>query len=81
MKEKINTLDNKTVKEIDLDKSIFSIEVKDEIIYRMIRYQLLKREVVIIKLKAFLKFLEQQKNHSNKKVQVVQDKEVKGHLK
>ena len=27
MKEKINTLDNKTLKEIDLDKSIFSIEL------------------------------------------------------
>ena len=43
MKEKINTLDNKTLKEIDLDKSIFSIEIKDEIIYRMVRYQLSKR--------------------------------------
>ena len=43
MKEKINTLDNKTLKDIDLDKSIFSIEIKDEIIYRMVRYQLSKR--------------------------------------
>ena len=43
MKEKINTLDNKSLKEIDLDKSIFSIEIKDEIIYRMVRYQLSKR--------------------------------------
>ena len=30
MKEKINTLDNKTLKEIDLDKSIFSIEIKNK---------------------------------------------------
>ena len=43
MKEKINTLDNKILKEIDLDKSIFSVEIKDEIIYRMVRYQLAKR--------------------------------------
>ena len=43
MKEKINTLDNKILKEIDLDKSIFSVEIKDEIIHRMVRYQLSKR--------------------------------------
>ncbi len=43
MKEKINSLDNKTVKEIDLDKNIFGIDIKDEIIHRMVRYQLAKR--------------------------------------
>ncbi len=43
MKEKVNNLDNKTLNEIDLDKSIFGIEVKDEIIHRMVRYQLSKR--------------------------------------
>ena len=43
MKEKINNLDNKTLKEITLDKSVFGVEVKEEIIHRMIRYQLSKK--------------------------------------
>ena len=43
MKEKISSLDNKTLKDIDLDKSIFGVEFKEEIIHRMIRYQLSKR--------------------------------------
>ena len=81
MKEKINTLDNKTLKEIDLDKSIFSIEIKDEIIYRMVRYQLSKRRSGTTKLKVFPKFLEQQKNLLSKKELVAQDRGAKGHLK
>jgi large subunit ribosomal protein L4 len=43
MKEKISSLDNKKLKDIDLDKSIFGVEFKEEIIHRMIRYQLSKR--------------------------------------
>ena len=43
MKEKINNLDNKALKDVTLDNSIFGVEVKKEIIYRMIRYQLAKR--------------------------------------
>lgn len=43
MKEKINNLDNKILKEISLDKSIFGVEIKDEIIHRMVRYQLAKK--------------------------------------
>ncbi len=43
MKEKINSLDNKTLKDITLDKAIFGVEVKEEIIHRMIRYQLAKK--------------------------------------
>ena len=43
MKEKINSMDNKELKEIDLDKSVFGIDIDEKIIHRMIRYQLAKR--------------------------------------
>ena len=43
MKEKINSLDNKELKEINLEKSVFGIDVDEKIIHRMIRYQLAKR--------------------------------------
>lgn len=43
MKEKINSLDNKELKEIQLDKSIFGIDIDEKVIHRMIRYQLAKR--------------------------------------
>ena len=43
MKEKINNLDNKEIKEINLDKSVFGIDVDEKVIHRMIRYQLAKR--------------------------------------
>ena len=43
MKETINNLDNKALKDINLDQSIFGVEVKTDIIHRMIRYQLAKR--------------------------------------
>ena len=43
MKQEIKNLDDKVIKEVELDKSIFGIDVKDEIIHRMIRYQLAKK--------------------------------------
>ena len=43
MKMEVNSLDNKKIKDIDLDKQIFGVELKEEIVYRMIRYQLAKR--------------------------------------
>ena len=43
MKQEIKSLDNKVVKEIDLVKKIFGVEIKNEIIHRMIRYQLAKK--------------------------------------
>ena len=43
MKQEIKNLDDKVIKEVELDKSIFGINVKDEIIHRMIRYQLAKK--------------------------------------
>ena len=43
MKQEIKSLDNNVVKEIDLDKKIFGVEIKNEIIHRMIRYQLAKK--------------------------------------
>ena len=43
MKIEVSSLDNKKIKDIDLDKQIFGLELKEEIIYRMVRYQLAKR--------------------------------------
>ena len=43
MKIEVNSLDNKKIKDIDLDKQIFGVELKEEIIYRMVRYQLAKK--------------------------------------
>ena len=43
MKQEIKSLENKVIKEIDLDKKIFGLEVKSEIIHRMVRYQLAKK--------------------------------------
>ena len=37
MKMEVNSLDNKKVKDIDLDRQIFGVELKEEIIYRMVR--------------------------------------------
>lgn len=44
MKQKINTLDNKFLKDIDLDKDIFGMSYREDIIHRMIRYQLAKKQ-------------------------------------
>ena len=43
MKEKVNNLDNKILKEIELNKNVFGVDLKEEIIHRMVRYQLSKR--------------------------------------
>ena len=42
MKHDVSSLDNKKIKDLNLDKEIFGVELKDDIIYRMIRYQLAK---------------------------------------
>ena len=44
MKINVCSLDNKSLKEVNLDKNIFQVEVKNEIIYRMVRYQLAKKQ-------------------------------------
>lgn len=44
MKIDVCSLDNKTLKEVNLEKNIFKVQVKNEIIYRMIRYQLAKKQ-------------------------------------
>ena len=51
MKQEIKSLENKVVKEIDLDKRIFGVEFKNEIIHIMIRYQLTKKRSVNHKTK------------------------------
>ena len=43
MKQEVKSFDDKVLKEISLDKSIFGLEPKDTIIHRMIRYQLSKK--------------------------------------
>lgn len=44
MKLNINSLDNKILKEVTLDESIFKVAFKNEIVYRMINYQLAKKQ-------------------------------------
>lgn len=44
MKQKINSLDNKFLKDIELDKSIFGLSFREDLIQRMIRYQLAKKQ-------------------------------------
>ena len=43
MKQEVKSFDDKVLKEISLDKSIFGLEPKETIIHRMIRYQLSKK--------------------------------------
>ena len=43
MKQNVVNFEDKRLRDIDLDKSIFGLESKDEIIHRMIRYQLAKK--------------------------------------
>ena len=81
MKQEVKNFEDKVIKEINLDKSIFGLDVKNEIIHRMIRYQLAKKDQVIIKLKEFQRFLEPLENLLNKRVQEALDKEVEDHLK
>ena len=44
MKHQVSSLDNKSVKDIDLEKAIFGVPYKEDIIYRMIRYQTAKKQ-------------------------------------
>ncbi len=43
MKAAIKTLENKEAGQIDLDESVFGVEVKPDILYRMVHWQLNKR--------------------------------------
>lgn len=43
MKVSIKTLDNKSAGEITLDKEIFGVEVRSDILHRVVNYQLAKR--------------------------------------
>ena len=44
MKLEVKSLDNKVLKEIKLEKSIFGLPFREDIIYRMLRYQSAKRQ-------------------------------------
>ena len=44
MKYKVNSLDNKVVKEISLQKDIFEVPMNQQIIHRMVRYQMAKKQ-------------------------------------
>ena len=44
MKLAVKTLDNKEAGQIDLDDTIFGVEVRDDILHRMVKYQLNKRQ-------------------------------------
>ena len=43
MKAQVKTLENKAAGEITLDKAIFGVEVRQDILHRMVNYQLAKR--------------------------------------
>lgn len=44
MKVAVKTLDNKDAGQIDLDKDVFGLEVRGDILHRMVKYQLNKRQ-------------------------------------
>ena len=44
MKLEVSSLDNKVIKEIKLEKDIFGLPFREDIIYRMLRYQSAKRQ-------------------------------------
>lgn len=44
MKIKVSSIENKVTKDINLDKRIFGQEIKPEVIHRMIKYQLAKKQ-------------------------------------
>ena len=44
MKHQVNSLDNQSVKDIDLEKAIFGVPYREDIVYRMIRYQAAKKQ-------------------------------------
>ncbi len=44
MKLAVKTLDNKDAGQIDLDDAIFGVEVRQDILHRMVKYQLNKRQ-------------------------------------
>ena len=44
MKLEVSSLDNKIVKEIKLEKDIFGVPFREDIIYRMLRYQSAKKQ-------------------------------------
>ena len=44
MKLAVKTLDNKEAGQIDLDDTIFGVEVRDDILHRIVKYQLNKRQ-------------------------------------
>lgn len=44
MKVAVKTLENKDAGEVTLDKDVFGIEVRDDILHRMVKYQLNKRQ-------------------------------------
>ena len=44
MKLQVSSLDNKVIKDIKLEKNIFGLPFREDIIYRMLRYQSAKRQ-------------------------------------
>ena len=74
MKQEVKSFEDKVLKEVSLDKSIFGLEPKDSIIHRMIRYQLSKKRSGNHKTKGISEISGTTKSPLNKKVQEVLDK-------
>ena len=70
------SLEDKVLKEVSLDKSIFGVEPKDVIIHRMINYQLSKKRSGNHKTKGISEISGTTKSLLSRKGLVVLDKEV-----
>ena len=70
------SLEDKVLKEVNLDKSIFGVEPKDVIIHRMINYQLSKKRSGNHKTKGISEISGTTKSLLSRKGLVALDKEV-----
>ena len=81
MKQEVKSLEDKVLKEVSLDKSIFGLEPKDVIIHRMINYQLSKKRSGNHKTKGISEISGTTKKPFKQKVLEVLDKVVDVPLK
>ena len=80
MKKQVVNLENKKVKDLDINTNVFGIKPLPDIIHQYIRYQNAKSRQGTHKTKTRSEVNGRAKNLSRKKVLVMQDKEVVNHL-
>ena len=76
MKKQVVNLENKKVKDLDINTNVFGIKLLPDIIHQYIRYQNAKSRQGTHKTKSRSEVKEEQKNLFLKKVPVMQGKEV-----